>query len=57
MDQRIVNGSTLLGTALTMFGVGTIVPLYWQKIVMFGGCYVFIIFSTEAFFEKKDITL
>ena len=53
MDQRIVNGATLLGTAVSLFGIGTIVPMLWQKLVMFGSFLVFLIFAIIAFFEKK----
>jgi len=53
MDQRVTNGATLLGTALTMFGIGTIIPTFWQKLVMFGSCFVFLVFAIIAFFERE----
>jgi hypothetical protein len=53
MDRRIIDGTTLLGTAIGLFGIGTIVQSPWQQIVMFGSFFIFLIFSIIAFFEKK----
>lgn len=53
MDQRIINGATLLGTALSLFGIGTIVSALWQKCVMFGSFFIFLIWAIIAFFEKE----
>jgi hypothetical protein len=35
MKQEHLDGLNLIGVALTIFGVGFIVPLAWQKAVMF----------------------
>lgn len=51
MKKSFVEGSTLLGVALSLFGIGTIVPLLWQKLIMFGCCFVYLTFSIKGFSE------
>lgn len=55
MNQQLINGATLLGTSLTMFGIGFILPEIWQKRSMFFSGFVFLGFSMIAFFEKDKI--
>ena len=52
IDQQVINGATLLGTSLTMFGIGYVIPDLAGKLIMFGSCVVFLVFAIIAFFEK-----
>lgn len=55
MNQKFIDGSTLLGVALSLFGIGAIIPMLWQKLVMYICCFIYLIFAVIAFFaEKKD---
>jgi len=53
INQRFVDGSTLLGVALSLFGIGTIVPMLWQKQIMYGCFFIYLLFANIAFFVKK----
>jgi hypothetical protein len=53
MDKRIIDGSSILGTALTLFAVGFILPNLWQSIVLWGACFYFLFLSVRVFWSKK----
>lgn len=52
ISQGFIDGSTLMGVALTMFGVGSIVQTLWQKLSMFGLSFIWLIISIFAFNRK-----
>jgi len=55
MDQRIINGSTLFGTALALFGLSQLFSaMNWQYYIMISGFVFFLIESIIAFFERKN---
>jgi hypothetical protein len=53
VTERFIDGSTLLGVSLTMFGVGTIVQGLWQKLIMFTFSFAWLIIAYIAFVSKK----
>jgi len=53
LNQQFMDGSTLLGVALSLFGIGFIVPMLWQKLVMYSCFFIYLIFALIAFFQKK----
>ena len=52
MQKSFIDGSTLLGVSLSLFGIGTIVPGLWQKLIMFASWGYYLIFSIIAFEGK-----
>ncbi|MBI2629256.1 hypothetical protein HYW74_04180 [Candidatus Pacearchaeota archaeon] len=52
ITPTFVNGSTLLGVALSLFGIGFIVPKSWQKVIMFSCAFIYLIMANLAFFAK-----
>ena len=52
LSSQFVDGSTLIGVALSMFAVGIIVPTLWQKSIMFGLFFLYLILSYIKFNEK-----
>lgn len=51
INQQFMNGSSLLGVALSLVGIGFIVPTLWQKYIMFACFFLYIIFAIIAFFS------
>lgn len=54
ITQEFVSGSTLLGVAVSLFGLGFILPSgSWQQMIMFGCGFLYLIFSNIVFWFKK----
>ena len=53
LNKEFIEGSTLLGVALTLFGVGFIVPDFSVKCVMFICFSLYMIFASIAFIPRK----
>ena len=51
--QQLINGATLFGTALTLFGLGLSLTSFWQKNLVFGSGVIFMALSLFAFVEKE----
>jgi hypothetical protein len=53
IKQQLINGATLLGTALTLFGLSLSLTSFWQKNIVFGSGAIFMALSLFAFVEKE----
>jgi len=53
-NQQFVNGSTLLGVALTLFALrNSGGSVNWQYFIMIGASAFFLISSISTFFSRK----